>query len=113
MLQIRFHRQCHIHHAAGSAFHMHVRMDAVSGDAEADVIGHHHGIALGRQHSFQREGLRRTFVIGADGDEVLDGAILGNQQFAGEGDGRIVDIVSGISTGYVDYRIAVDDAQKV
>ena len=94
-------------------------MDAVRRDAEADVVGHHHGIAFPGQDAFHREGFGGGFAVGADrevahDDQVLDGAFGRQDQFAGLGEGRdTVDVVARVGAGDLDDGVAVERAEQV
>ena len=97
---------------------MHIRVDAVGGNAVADIVGNDDRVAFGGQQAFQREGLRGGFKTGADGvvahqDEVLDGAVGRQEQFPGQFDDGAVRVVSVVNAGNVDEPVAVDDAQHV
>ena len=77
VFEIRLDSQRHVHYAAGRAFRMHVRVDAICRCAEAYIIGDDDGVAFIGKKGLQGEGLRRAFKIGANGvvayqDDVFD-----------------------------------------
>ena len=116
--QVRLHGQSHIHYGTCRALHMHVRMDAVSGNAKADIVRHHHGIAFGGHQAFHGKALRRAFVVGADGvvahnHHIFDFSVPRDEQFAGKGDRAAVYVVAGIGAAHVDDVVAVDGSQQV
>ena len=93
-------------------------MDAVSGNAKADIVRHHHGIAFGGYQPFHGEAFRGAFIVGADGVvahnyQVLDFAVPRDQELAGKGDGTAVYVVAGIGAAHVDDVVAVDGSQQV
>ena len=119
MFQVGFYGQPHVYHALCGAARVHVRVDAVSGDTVADIIGNGHGIAFGGKDSFQGEGLRGRFVIGGHGvvthqHQVSDGAIGRDDQLSRLRErSNSVHVVSLECAGDMDNFLAVDNAQHI
>ena len=90
----------------------------MGGNPKADVIGNHYSVAFGSPDALHGEGFRGGLVVGGDGvmahnEQVLDGAFLGDEQFAGEGEGRAVHVVPLVSAGNMDKFVAVHFSQDI
>ena len=118
MFEVGLHGQGHVDDALRGAERVHVRVDAVRRDAESDVVGLEHGVALAGQDALDREGFGGRLTVGADGevaddDHVLDPSACGQDQLAGLDERGAVQVVPLEGAGDLDDLVAVEAAEQV